>query len=96
MEDTSDPGAVATWRRRLRFRSWHRGTREADLLLGGFADAHVEGFGPAELAAYERLLDNPDPDLWDWIVGRAPVPPEEDGPVTRQLLAHCSRVSHIR
>ena len=41
--------------------------------------------------AYDRLLDNPDPDLWDWIAGLKPVPPDEDGPVMRALLAHCAR-----
>lgn len=91
MHDTTEDGAVATRRRRLRFRSWHRGTREADLLLGGFADAHIEGFDSADLAAYERLLENPDPDLWDWITGRAPVPAEEDGRVMRMLIDHCRR-----
>lgn len=90
MNDT-DNGAMATWRRRLRFRSWHRGTREADLLLGGFADAHLDGLGQEGLAAFDRLLDVPDPDLWDWIAGLQPVPPEEDGPVIRALLAHCAR-----
>jgi antitoxin CptB len=62
--------------KRLRFRSWHRGTREADLVLGSFADRHLAGFSPAQLDAYERLLEQEDPDLWDWLVGAA-VPPAE-------------------
>ena len=40
---------------RLKFRSWHRGTREMDLLLGSFADAHLPLFAPEELDRYETL-----------------------------------------
>ncbi|HVC53621.1 MAG TPA: succinate dehydrogenase assembly factor 2 [Stellaceae bacterium] len=74
-------------RRRLRFRSWHRGTREADLLLGSFADSHLAGFGDVQLDRYEALLECPDPDLFDWIVGRTSPPAEHDHDVTRLLLA---------
>jgi len=61
---------------KLRYRAWRRGFREADLLLGGFADAHLRALAPADVDAFEQLLDQPDPDLWDWIVGgvRAPTP----------------------
>ena len=74
-------------RKRLRFRSWHRGTREADLLLGSFADAHLGSFDDAELDRYEALLEVPDADLFDWISGRTRPPPELDSDVTRRLLA---------
>ena len=74
-------------RKRLLYRSWHRGTREADLLLGGFAEAHLAGFDEARLDRYEALLDCPDADLFDWITGRAAPPPEYDHNVTRLLLA---------
>jgi antitoxin CptB len=74
-------------RKRLLYRSWHRGTREADLLLGGFAEAHLAGFDEARLDHYEALLECPDADLFDWIAGRAMPPPEHDHDVTRLLLA---------
>ena len=74
-------------RKRLLYRSWHRGTREADLLLGGFADAHLAGFDGTRLDRYEALLECPDADLFDWITGRAAPPPEYDTDVTRLLLA---------
>ncbi len=74
-------------RKRLLFRSWHRGTREADLILGSFAEAHLAGFDEARLDRYEALLDLPDADLFDWINGRAAPPPEYDHDVTRLLLA---------
>jgi antitoxin CptB len=74
-------------RKRLLYRSWHRGTLEADMLLGGFADANLAGFDEARLDRYEALLDCPDADLFDWIAGRAAPPPEYDHDVTRLLLA---------
>jgi antitoxin CptB len=74
-------------RKRLLFRSWHRGTREADLILGSFAEQHLAGFDEAQLDRYEALLEMSDPDLFDWITGRAPPPPECDHDVTRLLLA---------
>ena len=58
--------------KRLRYRCWHRGTKELDLLLGRFADAHVAGLSPDQLDRLETLLEVPEPQLYDWIVGRAP------------------------
>ena len=56
-------------RRKLLFRSWHRGMREMDLIMGGFADARVEHLSEPELAEFERLIDVPDRDLLAWITG---------------------------
>ena len=55
-------------RKRLLFRSWHRGTRESDLILGRFADSHLAGFDEAQLDRYEALLDCADADIFDWVV----------------------------
>jgi len=74
-------------RKRLLFRSWHRGTREADLILGSFAEAHLGEFNPVQLDRYEALLEVPDAVLFDWIAGRAALPPEHDHDVTRLFLA---------
>ena len=74
-------------RKQLRFRSWHRGTREADLLLGNFADTHIAGFDAAQLDRYAALLDCPDADLFDWIAGRTEPPAVHENDVTRLLLA---------
>ena len=80
-----------TRRKRLSFRSWHRGTRESDLILGGFADAHLAGFDDDQLDLYEALLECADADLFDWITGRANPPPEHDHDVTRLLLSFSNR-----
>lgn len=75
-------------RQRLRFRSWHRGTREMDLLMGSFADAHIGAMTSAQLDEYEAIMGMQDPDLYNWMTGVAPVPPEQDGLVMRMLLDH--------
>lgn len=62
-------------RKRLIFRSWHRGTREADLLLGRFADAHVPAFDAGLLDQFEALLGESDPDIFDWLTERQAAPP---------------------
>ena len=74
-------------RKRLLFRSWHRGTREADLILGSFAEAYLAGFGTAQLDRFEALLECADAELFDWINARAVPSPEYDHDVTRLLLA---------
>ncbi|MBS0518959.1 MAG: succinate dehydrogenase assembly factor 2 [Proteobacteria bacterium] len=78
---------LETRRKRLLYRSVYRGNKENDILLGQFAQAHIEGFGALELDQYERLLNTSDNDIFDWITGKADVPPEADTPVLRQLLA---------
>ena len=82
--DKTDP--LTTLRKRLRFRSWHRGTREMDMILGRFADASLDGFDKKELELYDRLLKNSDPDLYNWLSGAEPVPPAEDNCVMQEFI----------
>ena len=72
-------------RRRLLYRSWHRGIREMDLILGRFADAHLAAFSETELQEYERLVDVPDQDLLLWITGGSPAPATHDTGLLRRL-----------
>lgn len=72
-------------RRKLRFRAWHRGTREMDLVLGRFVDAELESLGEAELAKLEALMEAPDPDLFAWVLGQSRVPAEYDTSIFRRL-----------
>ncbi len=62
--------------KRLRMRSWRRGTKEMDLILGGFADACLSDLNEAELDAYENLLIENDQDLYQWMSGQAEIPAE--------------------
>lgn len=59
---------------RARFRAWHRGTREADYMIGGFYDRYHEVWGDAELGWFEALLEEDDVDVMAWALGTAEVP----------------------
>ena len=72
-------------RRRLLFRSWHRGTREADLIMGRFADAHIAQLSDSELDQYEHLLEALETDLLAWLTGGLAVPPEHDTAMFRRV-----------
>lgn len=63
-------------RRRLIFRSGHRGTKEMDIIMGSFATEFVPNFSEAELSEYDDLLCNNDPDLYNWIT-RKDEPPQD-------------------
>jgi antitoxin CptB len=78
---------IGARRRRLRFRAWHRGMRELDLLLGRFADAVIDDLDETELAGFETLLGLPDPEVLSWIIGECAVPPEDDSPILRRILS---------
>jgi len=72
-------------RRRLLYRAWHRGTREMDLIMGRFADAMIGTLTDAELDAFERLSDEPEPDVYAWVTDERPVPPEHDNALFAKL-----------
>lgn len=59
---------------RMRFRAWHRGTREADYMIGGFFDRHHAGWDEAAAAWFEALLDEDDADVLAWALGTQPAP----------------------
>lgn len=71
--------------KRLKFRAWRRGFREADLILGPFTDKFGPGFTPAQLDELEALLENADQDLYEWIVEKIPAPIEAEGEILNQL-----------
>ena len=67
--------------KRLRFRSWHRGTKEADLMVGGFYDRFSSGWNDEEIDWYESLLDEEDVDIMAWAIGNKPAPQRASGPM---------------
>jgi antitoxin CptB len=79
---------ISIRRRRLRYRAWHRGTKEMDLVLGPFADARLEGFGTPELDRLEALMDEEDTDLLKWVMGQEPIPPDADAELLGTILAY--------
>jgi antitoxin CptB len=75
-------------RRRLRYRAWHRGTRELDLLLGPFADAELEGMDAAGLDRFEAILAYEETDLQAWLLLQAPPPASADRDLLARIRAH--------
>lgn len=73
--------------KKLKLRAWRRGFKEADLILGPFADKHVSTFSEAELDWFEALLEVPDQDLYGWILEREATPAAFDGPLMNKLKA---------
>lgn len=74
-------------RKRLLYQATHRGFKEADILFGGFARAHIQALSAAELDAFEALLRFPDHDLFSWAKGGVAAPEEIDGPLLERLRA---------
>jgi len=72
-------------RRRLLYRATHRGTKENDVLIGGFVARRIYLLSEADIDALERLLELPENDLADWLIGRRPVPPEADTPMLHEI-----------
>ena len=73
--------------KRLKFRAWHRGFVEADLLLGPFCDNHAADLTPEQLDRLETLFDESDHDIYNWIIGRTPTPAHFETDVMQLLKA---------
>ena len=71
--------------KRLHFRAWHRGTREADYMIGGFFDRHHPGWSEAELEWFEALLEEDDVEIMAWALGSAQAPENYAGPLMQAL-----------
>ena len=84
-----------TRRRRLRFRAWHRGTREMDLLMGRFADNELGSLPEAEIDQLELLMEAPDRDVFSWLTGELELPGNYDTTVFRRLRAFHAHESPI-
>lgn len=74
-------------RKRLLFRSWHRGMRELDLILGPFADAEIGTLNDQELDQYEYVLTINDTDLLPWLMGQRPAPADVDPAILNRIRA---------
>ncbi len=61
--------------KRMKIRSWRRGTKEMDLILGPYADANLAQMDAAALDLYDDLLEENDQDLYQWVSGQG-APPE--------------------
>ena len=71
--------------RALKYRAWHRGTREADMMIGGFFDAHHACWNAHERALFAALLAETDVDIMAWAIGTEAVPERFEGPMMRAM-----------
>ena len=84
---------IAIRRKRLRYRAWHRGTKEMDLILGPFADANVDAYGVAELDRLEALMNEEDPPLLKWVMRQEQPPAHVDSAFLDLVIAdHQARI----
>lgn len=74
-------------RKKLLFRSWHRGMREMDYVLGTFANEAIETMSDDELSQFEILMQLPDPDMYKWLSGSVEVPANLNTPVVQRIRA---------
>ena len=71
--------------KRLHWRAHHRGTREADMLIGGFFDAHCGAWSEQDRALFADLLEEQDVDIMAWAIGTQQPPERFAGPMIQAL-----------
>ncbi|MCB1421063.1 MAG: succinate dehydrogenase assembly factor 2 [Nitratireductor sp.] len=74
-------------RKQLIYRANHRGIKEMDIILGGFAERHVMGLDAESLDRFEAIMAEADRDLLSWFTGELPLPGHIDGPLFEAILA---------
>jgi antitoxin CptB len=91
MAASENGGSSEARRKRLLFRAQRRGFKEVDLIFGTFAAAELSQLSEAELTQFEALLLAPDQEVYAWLRGEAPAPPDFDTPLFARLKALCHR-----
>ncbi|MEM0900243.1 MAG: succinate dehydrogenase assembly factor 2 [Pseudomonadota bacterium] len=79
------PMSLDNRRRRAKFRAWHRGMKEMDIILGGYVEAKVSDMEHAQLDDLEIMMEILDRDLFKWFTGEAPVPAEHDNVLFKDI-----------
>jgi antitoxin CptB len=91
MDDSGKGGSSENRRKKLLFRAQRRGFKEVDLIFGAWAEQHLAGLDDEGLAQFEALLIAPDQDVYDWLRGAKPVPPDHDNEIFAGLQTLCGR-----
>lgn len=78
---------LSDYRKRILYRAMHRGIKEADLIIGRFAQAELADMTDEAVAEFEALLEVPDQQLYAWIIGRQPTPPEYETDMMARVRA---------
>ena len=84
MQPAPDPLAVI--RKRLSWRANHRGIKEMDLLVGGFANQRLPEMTEGELQQFGVIMDIPDQDLLSWVTAQTETPPALQSPLLFEML----------
>ena len=74
-------------RKRLAWRASRRGIKEMDIIVGGYADAHLPTMSAKDLITFEALLEIPDQQLLSWVTRQEDVPTELRNPMLLAILA---------
>lgn len=85
--DRAAPPELDARRKRLKFRAWHRGMREVDLIMGRFADREIATLSDHDLDLFEALLEEVDDAVYTWVTGRVATPAEFETPLFRRICA---------
>ena len=91
MATQENGGSSEARRKRLLFRAQRRGFKEVDLVFGTFGAAELAALSEGELDVFEALLHAPDQEVYAWLRGHTPVPPNFDTPLFARLQALCRR-----
>lgn len=75
------------WLNRIKYRSWHRGCKETDLILGGYCNQHLGDMHEEELKLFEIFLEEDDAEIWNWITGKTDPAKGEYAPLIEKLRA---------
>lgn len=92
--DAPGPETPEAGLKRMKMRAWRRGTKEMDMILGPYADAHLAAMDARTLALFDRLLWENDQDLFPWVMGKVSCPAEYVGLV--MLIGDFARARLVR
>ncbi len=85
--DLNRPLPRELWLKRLTYRSWHRGCKETDLVLGTYCQQKIEQLGDEKLQLFEAFLDEDDAEIWAWLTEKTACPKPEYEPLLADLRA---------
>lgn len=85
--DLNRPLPRELWLKRLTYRSWHRGCKETDLVLGTYCANRIEGLSEDKLALFEAFLDEDDAEIWAWLTEKTPCPNPQYASLLDELRA---------
>lgn len=85
--DLNRPLPRELWLKRLTYRSWHRGCKETDLVLGTYCAQNIERLSEADMQRFENFLDEDDAEIWAWLTEKKPCPNAEYAPLLAELRA---------